>query len=313
MRIMLACTLLACVVLTGCSRAHSSDPASASDGTLVQLEAPAPTPTATPRPPELLPAPWSPAPAAAGIAAPPVSAAAAAVLDEASAELLFDKEASARMAPASLTKIATAILAIEEGNLDAEVHVDVDSTAMRNSTVMGLLPGDRFTLRDLLYGLMLPSGNDAALAIGRHIAGSDVAFVAKMNELAARLGLTDTHFANPHGLSARDHYTSAGNLALLARYAMSMPAFREIAATAYWVARGSRIIEMSNINTFLFSYPGADGLKTGYTRTAGPTIVASAMHDGHRVYVVLLNAGNREGDARALMDWAFASFAWPQG
>jgi D-alanyl-D-alanine carboxypeptidase len=239
-----------------------------------------------------------------------VSAASAVVLDEESGALLYAKAGHDIRAPASLTKIATAVLALEHGRLDAEVAVDVDSRVMRGSTVMGLIPGDRFTLRDLLYGMMLPSGNDAALAIGRYLAGSDAAFVAQMNALAERLGLWDTHFANAHGLGARDHLTSARDLAMLARYAMSVPGFAKIVGAASWTANGSRQITLYNINTFLFAYPGADGLKTGYTRRAGSTIAASAVLDGHRVYVILLNAPQREADAAALMDWAFASHRW---
>jgi D-alanyl-D-alanine carboxypeptidase len=176
---------------------------------------------------------------------------------------------------------------------------------------MGLLPGDWFTLRDLLYGMMLPSGNDAALAIGRHLAGSDAAFIGEMNALAERLGLWDTHFANPHGLGARDHFTSARDLAMLSRYAMTVPGFADLVATPSWTANGSRGIALGNINTFLFNYPGADGLKTGYTRRAGPTLAASATRAGHRLFVVLLNAPARESDAYALMDWAFSAFEWP--
>jgi D-alanyl-D-alanine carboxypeptidase len=274
----------------------------------VILPASSPTPAL---PPPLEPAPWSPPPASIGGPPPPVSAAAAIVVDEASGAPLYEKDADRRLAPASLTKLATAVLALEAGNLDDVVATDVDSRAMRNSTVMGLIAGDRFTLRDLLYGMMLPSGNDAALAIGRHLAGSDAAFVARMNELADRIGLRDTHFANPHGLGAREHLTTARDLARLARYAMHQPGFRELVGAASWTARGSRTLQLHNINPFLFSYPGADGLKTGYTRRAGATMAASATRDGHRVYVVLLNAPARESDTQALMDWAFASFAWP--
>ena len=169
---------------------------------------------------------------------------------------------------------------------------------MRGSTVMGLLPGDRFTLRDLLYGLMLPSGNDAALAIGRYVAGSDEAFVAEMNELVTRLGLSDSHFANPHGLGGVNHVTSAYDLAMLSRYGMSLPGFYDIVNTRhYWKAQGNRVIEVANITGFLRMYRGADGVKTGYTRNAGSTLAAGAWRDGHRLYAVILNSGSREADA----------------
>src|SRR5205823_13637547 len=121
---------------------------------------------------------------------------------------------------------------------DQWVTNDVDSRAMRGSTVMGLIPGDQFTLRDLLYGMILPSGNDAALAIGRAVSGSDAAFVEQMNALVERLGLNESHFVNPHGLNAVGHETSAYDLAVLARYAMTLPEFRTIVSTTAWTARG---------------------------------------------------------------------------
>jgi D-alanyl-D-alanine carboxypeptidase len=270
-----------------------------------------PVPSSTPEPPRVLvPTPWAPAPTESGVPAPAVTALAAVVIDEASGAVLYDKQAERVLPPASLTKIATAVIALEEGDLDSTVVVDVNSEAMKGSTVMGLLPGDHFTLRDLLYGLMLPSGNDAAIAIGRHIAGSDEAFAEKLNALARRFALNDTQFANAHGLSRLGHVTSAHDLAILSRYAMSVPGFAEIVGTPYWTALGSRTIELTNLHPFTFSYPGGDGIKTGYTGRAGRTMVASAVRDGHRVYVVLLNAPEMEKDAVALMDWAFATHRW---
>jgi D-alanyl-D-alanine carboxypeptidase (penicillin-binding protein 5/6) len=257
------------------------------------------------------PEPWKAAPTPRTAVPPPaITGLAAVVVDEASGEVLYDKDARVALPPASLTKIATAILALERGNLDAWVETDVDSRLMRGSTVMGLEPGDRFRLRDLLYGLMLPSGNDAALAIGRHISGSDVAFVAEMNQLLKRLGLSDSRFANPHGLGSRDHVVSAYDLAMLSRYAMTLPGFNEIVDARSWTARGSRTLNFSNINTFLGVYPGADGVKTGYTRSAGSTLAASASRNGHRLYVIVLNSPVRNEDARLLLNWAFTNFTW---
>ncbi len=261
-----------------------------------------------------MPAPSAEAPEEVGAApAPAVAAVAALVMDEASAAVLYDKDGHTPLPPASLTKIATAVVAIEDGgDLDATVQTDVDSRTMRGSTVMGLEPGDQFSLRDLIYGLILPSGNDAALAIGRYISGSDQAFVERLNALLARLGLTEAHFTNAHGLGGGpDHVISAYDLALLSRYAMTLPFFREVVSTTAWVARGSRTIDLVNVDTFLSSYSGADGVKTGYTRSAGRTLVASATRNGHRVYVVILNSSDRDNDARKLMNWAFANFRWP--
>jgi D-alanyl-D-alanine carboxypeptidase len=268
-----------------------------------------------PAPPPLFPAPlpWAaaPRPRGASLPEPPsVNALAAVVVDEASGEVVFDKDAHLSLPPASLTKIATLILALESGRLEEWVEVDVDSRVMRGSTVMGLLPGDRFTLSDLLYGLMLPSGNDAALAIGRHLAGSDAAFAAAMNDLVRRLGLRESHFLNPHGLGGGEHVASAYDLAMLSRYGMSLPGFREIVTAPSWQAKGSRTLGLRNINSFLFSYPGADGLKTGYTRRAGQTLASSAVRNGHRLFAVVLNSTTRDEDARRLLNWAFSSLTW---
>ncbi len=271
-----------------------------------QAQAPVPAPAFP------APEPWATAPEPRpALAAPNVNALAAVVVDEASGAVLFDKDAHVARPPASLTKIATAILALEHGDLDAWVDVDVDSRAMHGSTVMGLLPGDRFRLRDLLYGLMLPSGNDAALAIGRYVAASDAAFVDQMNALLDRLGLRDSHFENPHGLGGRNHVTSAYDLAMLSRYAMTLPGFHEVVNTSSWTARGSRTLSFSNVNSFLSAYAGADGVKTGYTRGAGQTLAASADRNGHRVYVVILNSATRNDDAVRLLNWAFTNFTWP--
>ncbi len=238
-------------------------------------------------------------------AAPAVAAKAAIVLDAAKGTTLFEKDSHLALAPASLTKMVTAILAIEDGDLDAPVKTDVDSRQMPGSSLMGLLPGDCFPLRDLVYGLMLPSGNDAALAIARHIAGSDGAFVDDMNAFLVRLGLKDSHFVNPHGLDATGHVTSAYDLAMVARYGMTIPTFSKVVGAPQWTATGSRTINLPNVNGFLSSYPGADGVKTGFTDAAGRTLVASATKNGRRIIVVLLNDDARYEDAAKLMDWAF--------
>jgi D-alanyl-D-alanine carboxypeptidase len=209
-----------------------------------------------------------------------------------------------------LTKIATAILTVEQGQLDALVEIDVDSGKMAGSSLMGLRPGDEFSVRDLLYGLMLESGNDAALALGRALAGSDASFVAQLNALLARIGLTDSKLLNPHGLDEAGHRTSAYDLAMLARYGMGFEAFREVVETLNWVAEGSRRIVLKNGNAFL-GYSGADGVKTGFTTGARETVAASATRGGHRVFVVLLNAPARFAEAGALLDWVFSNFCWP--
>ncbi|MBX7112457.1 MAG: D-alanyl-D-alanine carboxypeptidase [Dehalococcoidia bacterium] len=262
--------------------------------------------------PSIVPLPSAPAPRSRGITPPAPTSASVLLLDDASGGVLFERNGHQPLAPASLTKIATAIVAIEQSDLEAVADIDVDSRTMRGSTVMGLEPGDRFSLRDLLYGLMLPSGNDAALAIGRQVAGSDAAFVARMNDLVARLGLRDSHFVNPHGLGGAGHVTSAYDLAMLSRYAMRLPAYREIASADMWVARGSRELTLfSLVSTDRWTIPGVDAGKSGYTRAAGRTLVLTAERDGHRLHVVVMNDPQTEQVAAALLEWGYANFEWP--
>ncbi|MFN8638922.1 MAG: D-alanyl-D-alanine carboxypeptidase family protein [Dehalococcoidia bacterium] len=259
----------------------------------------------------LNPLPWASAPVrkAGAQPAPQPSALSAFVLDEPSGAALFELDPNRELAPASLTKIATAIVVLRNGGLDEEATSDVDGWLMRGSTTMGLYSGDRINRRDLLYGLLLPSGNDAALVLARSIAGSDDAFVGRMNDLVHELGLEHTFFTTPHGLG-RGGYSSAHDLAILARHAMQSPDFAKIVQTESWRVSGTRTYDVHNVNSFLFNYPGADGVKTGYTTSAGRTIVASAMRDGHRLYAVLLNDQALYTDAYALLDWAFASYSW---
>lgn len=236
------------------------------------------------------------------------------LLDETSGMVLVEKNGWERRPPASLVKIMTALIALERGRLEDQVDVDVNYMEMPSSTVMGLLPGERISLKDLLYGLMLPSGNDAAVAVAKHIAGSERIFVDMMNRRARELGLRDTYFANPHGLDFGRYgqgYSTAYDLALLSRQAMSLPAFREIVATLSWTARGKdETYEMLNRNLLLYNYDGADGVKIGYTRRAGQTLVGSVTKNGHRVYAVVLGSQHRMTDAVRLFDYVFQRYKW---
>jgi len=243
-------------------------------------------------------------------AVPSITAQAAVVVDGQTGRVLYDLGAHQRRAPASTTKIMTALLALEHGGLDDVVTSDIDASTMIGSSVMGLRPGVPITVRDLLYGLMLPSGNDAALLLAEHDAGSVQAFVQEMNRKAAQLGLGDTHFVNPHGLDAPQHYSSAYDLARLARAAMRNPEFAKIVSTQSWHLAPPSDYDVHNGNSLLATYPGADGVKIGWTEAAGWTLVASATRDSHRLYVVVLDSTDRDADATALFDWAFASYRW---
>ena len=261
------------------------------------------------------PVPWGLPPANRGVAPPAISAAAALVMDEASGAVLFAHQPDLPLPPASLTKIATAVAVIEAGYLETpvEAHPDLERQWLEDSQSMGLEPGDVFLGRELLYGLLLASGNDAAEALASAIDGGQEPFAARLNALAARLGLAGTHFVNAHGLEAPGHVSTARDLALLTRYAMSLPDFRAIVATESYTARGTRELPLYNLNPLLNYTEGVDGVKTGYTEEAGRTFVVTATRGGHRVIVVLLNDLFRTPDAIALIDWAFAAHTWPPG
>jgi serine-type D-Ala-D-Ala carboxypeptidase (penicillin-binding protein 5/6) len=234
------------------------------------------------------------------------------LMDQASGEILAESGGTTQHPPASVTKIATAILLLELGHLDDTVTVDADFNSLDwDSTLMGLKPGDRYTVRDLLYGLMLPSGNDAALAVARVVSGDEARFVNTMNALAARLELKDTHFTDPHGLGGPLHYTSARDLARLTRYGFTLPGFAEVVRTRQWNTRGSESRELWNSNVFLYMYDGADGVKIGYTEEADRTLVASATRDGRRLIAVVLGDSYAATHAGRLLDWGWASLCWP--
>ena len=246
------------------------------------------------------------------VAPPRVTAAQVAVVDDASGRMLWGRDPHAREAPASTTKIATAIATLEHTqSLDQSVRVSVDGWAMAaadGSSIMGLSPGQQLRLRTLLVGLLLPSGNDAAEQLARSVGESRQQFIGWMNSVVTdELGLTDTHFVNPHGLDASDHYSSAYDLAQLARRAMRDDTFRDIVATPSIRTDG---FLLQGHNPLIGAYPGADGVKTGTTDGAGKAIVGSAVRNGHRVYVVAIHSDDLLADCSALFDWAWQSFAW---
>jgi D-alanyl-D-alanine carboxypeptidase len=222
--------------------------------------------------------------------------------------MLYAKDAHHRLPPASITKIMTAIVALESSDPDDMVTVNIDGFFPGDATVMGLQTGMQLSLRDLLYGLLLPSGADAAVAIARYVAGDVPSFVNRMNAEASDLGLQDTHFTNPHGLDAPGHYSSAYDMVMLGRYAMKNRLFAEIVNTKQYTPNWSGP-ELWNDNLLLWEYSGADGIKIGWTDNAGQTLVATAQRDGHRVYLALFGSQDRYTDAIRLFDWAFETLA----
>ncbi len=236
---------------------------------------------------------------------------AAVVVDAESGRMLFGKNPERRMYPASTTKVLTAIVAIESGKLDEMVTVRATDLKVV-PTIIGLRVGERIPLRDLVYGLMLRSGNDAARAIARHVAGSQVKFSVLMNAKARELGCTGSHFVNAHGLPHRDHYTTAHDLGRIMRYAMRNEEFRRITGARVFVSKSSRTTrKFYNKNKLLRLYEGTTGGKPGYTRAAQQTLVATATRAGREVVVVCLHSYGKAlwSDAIELFELGFRRLA----
>jgi hypothetical protein len=243
--------------------------------------------------------------------APNTTAVHIAIIDDASGEMIYSEQPYTEVAQASTTKIATTIVALERAtDLDRRINVTISATAMAardGSSTMGIEPGHSVSLDTLLHGMMLPSGNDAAEQVALSLGGSREQYIAWMNQEAAALGLKDTHFVNPSGMDAAGHYSSAYDMAMLARYAMRNATFRDLASAMTYSGDG---FHMANLNRLLGVYPGADGVKIGYTDAAQKTIVASAIRDGHRVYISLMHSEDLPGDCTALFNWVWDNFSW---
>jgi len=209
---------------------------------------------------------------------------------------------------ASTTKIMTAILALETGNPDDIVTVSSNAASQEGSSIY-LAQGDKIRLKDLLYGLMLNSGNDAAVAIAEHISGDTKAFAEKMTALAHKIGANNTFFKNPNGLDETGHYTTARDLALITSYAMKNPDFREIVSTREKniTLENGNILYFSNHNKLLKMYEGTTGVKTGYTKKCGRCLVSSAQKNGVEFIAVTLNAPDDWNDHTAMLDYGFSS------
>lgn len=225
--------------------------------------------------------------------------------------VLWSRKEDERRAMASITKIMTAVVALENSDPGTMVTVPKASGQVGESTAF-LRPGESLSMKEVLQALLVKSGNDAAVAIARNIGGTDEAFVVLMNNKATELGLTNTHFANPHGLDAPNHYTTANDLAVLSRYAMSNPEFRSIVGMkSVTIGTGARAETLQTTDLLLGNYAGAIGIKTGYTSAAGYSVVSAAQRDGLTLYAIVLNTPSelqRFREARELLDWGFAHY-----
>lgn len=214
-------------------------------------------------------------------------------LDANTGEILFAQKADEIVAMASTTKIMTALVAINYGKLDEMVTISKKAAGIRGSTV-GYSAGEQVSLKELVFGLMFRSGNDAAIAIAEHIGGSVEGFSNIMNSFAKSIGILNSHFESPHGLDSQNHYSSAYDLALLTSKAMKNDLFREIASSKQ-ISRDKYNFKRDyiNINKILHLIPNANGVKTGYTGQAGKYLVSSVNHNGRDIIIVVLNCTDR--------------------
>lgn len=241
-------------------------------------------------------------------AAPEITADAAVIMDAASGRFLYEKNGTKKEYPASMTKIMTCILSIEKGNSYKTVSVsrkaaDVESTALHG--------GEWLSLGDLQNQMMMISDNGAATAIAENTAGSLPAFADMMNEKARGIGMTGTHFVNANGMPDENHYSTAEDMARLARYAMENKNFRRIVSSKrkqIRYIRPAEIFTCENSNELLYTYPGATGIKTGWTRAAGGCLAASAIRDNHELIVIVMHSrdtDSRFAEAAELLDYGF--------
>ena len=237
----------------------------------------------------------------------------AVLMDFETGQVLYEKKADQKMYPASTTKMLTAIIALEMGKLDEEVVVSDNADGTEGSSIW-LKKGEKLTLEDLLYALMLNSANDAAVAIAEHFAGSVDEFADIMNKTAAAYGAKNTNFTNPHGLPDENHYTTAYDLAVIARHALKNPTFTKIVQTKTKVIDRTHYVEptmlLINHNRLLWLYDGAIGVKTGYTTEAQQCIVAAAQKDGRTLIAVVMKTQGQNiwTDAKQLLDYGFNNY-----
>lgn len=237
--------------------------------------------------------------------APAVSAASAVLLDADSGRILYAQNENEERAIASITKLMTALVAAEYlDDLSQTITIQKEWTGIEGTSLY-LKAGEEISLETLLYGLLLHSGNDAAVALAAHCAGDVETFVGWMNQRARDLGMTGTHFSDPNGLGDEDHYSTALDMARLGAACLKNPVVAKIVATKSIVLEGR---SFTNHNKLLWQYEGCTGMKTGYTRQAGRTLVSSAEQDGQKLVCVTLSDGNDWADHKALLDYGFETY-----
>ena len=242
--------------------------------------------------------------------APEISAKSAIVIDEASGTSLYEKDATTRLLPASTTKLLTALLVLETCLPDQLVTVTLPNP---EPSSMGLGAGDVLTVESLLYGLLIASGNDAAFALADSCSESQNQFVVDMNQKAKKLGMANSHFANPAGFDDITQYTTARDLAKLAKAAVADPMIAKIVATKSIVVNdvsGNKTYYLTNVNKLIGQLDGTVGIKTGNTPGAQENLVTKTVRSGHSIISVVLGSKDRFGDSEKLIEWAFANYQW---
>ncbi len=246
------------------------------------------------------------------IPSPKFTATAVLATDISSGDILFQKNIHQRLAPASTTKIMTAIVASEYYKSGDILYIP--QTAMVGGSSMGLTAGESLTFRSLLYGMLLNSGNDAAYTLALDYPGGLEAFVGAMNKKASDLGLQDTHFQNPAGFDSDNHYSSAYDLSQIAQEAIKNPIISKIVSTKETQVSSfdkTKVHPLKNLNKLL-ALSGVIGIKTGTTEKAGESLVALVQRDKHEILTVMLNSEDRFDETKSLIDWVYNNFSWKQ-
>lgn len=251
-------------------------------------------------------------PGSDGVVAPKLSARAIVVQDAVSKTIMYSKNPDLRLMPASITKVMTALVALDYWQ-DLETVIEVKNEDRAIGQTIDLVKGERITLQNILYGLLVHSGNDAALAVADNYKGGYSAFVEAMNAKAKELHLDNTTFKNPSGVEQYGHLTTARDLAILAATALQNPIIAEMAQTKQIVVTdvtGTITHDLETTNELLGVIPGMKGLKTGWTTNAGECLISYVDRDNHKIITVVLGSFDRFGDTADLIDWAYSHHRW---
>ncbi len=247
------------------------------------------------------------------ISSPPdLSAEAIAITDVGSNVRMYQKNANARLYPASITKIMTALVAQEAYRLEEVVTVE---KLTDEGQVMGLKPNESITVENLLYGILVHSANDAAYVLAAHYPRGVAGFVQRMNEKAFELNLKDTHFANPSGLDDPENYSTASDISTLSIFALKNPVISKIVSVPQITVSDINFVtfhNLKNVNELLGKIPGVSGFKTGFTQTAGQSLVTTVQRNNHKIIIVVLKSTDRFKETEELVTWVFPNFAWQE-